>query len=520
MPSQLIINNSPRIFEHDYVTGVLGIDVPLNEAAPYSSKLRKRIISEQLLLEGFFNSFKELTGDMKTAGLAMRYVMEDASRIKLFASEVMKIVDEKYEKLVKWMKNILDIGKSALSKFKPAEILVTFIEKIKGAVVAVYEKVKSIDGWKKVLFALTAAVGVKFVWDKLEDAELLDFGLVEKIKSGLSESYCTKLSLVSSLYNGDSLLKEESEDISGMSSENASALKGLIEKIKRAAKSVGTNFTKGLAVDAIAGAVSGGIVPLFKFLAKIFGGIKVVWSVVAGPIKSFVKKIENPEEEKKEAEAGKNDPTVKESLTRVLKESISIIPARRYYFQHKGYPLSIEEQAKDLAGVVTQYQKRKVSDRLQKTCDESFDKLFQVFLESKGRTYNVDYYDMLIDSLKPIIIKLKEYYDRPRPATLAESMGVDFLGDKLESAQSPSYPSGHAIQAYVMAKMLSDQFPEHEENLFKIAEVVSQSRIDRGVHFPTDIEYGKEVAESLYQQIKEGLGGETPQDRPVYDQMG
>jgi len=206
-------------------------------------------------------------------------------------------------------------------------------------------------------------------------------------------------------------------------------------------------------------------------------------------------------------------------LVVVLKESISVVPTGKYIFQHKGYPLSIEEQAKDLAEVVAQYQKRKISDKLQKTCDESFNKLFQIYLESKGRTYNTDYYDMMIVGLKPIIIKLKEYYDRPRPATLAKSMGVDFLGDELESAQSPSYPSGHAIQSYVMANMLSDQFPEHEENLLKIAEIISQSRIDRGVHFPTDIEYGKEVAESLFLQIKEGLGGDTPQDKQVYDQI-
>ena len=204
-------------------------------------------------------------------------------------------------------------------------------------------------------------------------------------------------------------------------------------------------------------------------------------------------------------------------LVMILKESISVIPTRKYIFQHKGYPLSVDEQAKDLAEVVAQYQKRKVPDKLQKTCDESFNKLFQIYLESKGRTYNTDYYDMMIVGLKPIIIKLKEYYDRPRPATLAKSMGVDFLGDELESAQSPSYPSGHAIQSYVMANMLSDQFPEHEENLLKIAEIISQSRIDRGVHFPTDIEYGKEVADTLYNQIKEALGGETQGDRLVYD---
>lgn len=196
----------------------------------------------------------------------------------------------------------------------------------------------------------------------------------------------------------------------------------------------------------------------------------------------------------------------------------TVIPARRYYFYHKGYPLSPEEQAKDLAQVVAQYTNRKVPEELQLTCDENPRKLFQVFLESKGRTFNIDYYKMLTKSLEDIITRMKQYYDRPRPAELAKSMGIDFLSDELDSAQSPSYPSGHTIQAYVVAKMLSDQFPEHEEDLLAIAEIISQSRIDRGVHFPTDIEYGREVADSLYEQIKEGLGGETPSYKLVYDQ--
>jgi len=516
--SSLIVNNfSPKIFEHEYITGVLGIKIPLNESAPYSLELRQKIIEEQLLLEGFFDSFKELAGDMKTAGLAMRYVMEDASRIKVFVNEVMKIVDKKYDKLVNWMKNILDIGKNVLSKFKPAEILVTFIEKMKGAVVAAYEKVKSIDGWKKVLFAIAASVGVKFVWDKLEDAELLDFDLVEKIKSGLSESHYTNLSLISSLYNKDLLLKEESKDVPGMSSENSSALKTLIEKVKGAAKSIGADFIKGLAVDAISGAVSGGIVTLFKFLGKVFGGIKTVWSVVGGPIKAFVKKIENPDDEKEDAEAGKNDPTVKESLSRLIGESISSIPTGNYYFQHKGYPLSVEEQAKDLAKVVAQYSDRVVNEKLQKICDKEFERLFQIYIESKGQSYNAGYYVMLIRSLEPIIMKLKVYYDRPRPDALAKEMGIDFKGDYLASAQTPSYPSGHTIQAYVLAHVLSEQFPEHEENLLKIAEMISQSRIDRGVHFPTDIEHGREIASSIFSQMKHKTA-ETPEFKQVYDQ--
>jgi len=196
----------------------------------------------------------------------------------------------------------------------------------------------------------------------------------------------------------------------------------------------------------------------------------------------------------------------------------SILPAGRYFFKHKGYPLSDEEAFKDLAIVAYRYKNKKVPESLQETCDKDPDKLFRVFMSSRGKTYNDGYTGKLGLSLVPIISKIKDYYNRPRPKQLAESLGMKFSGDYLESAQTPSYPSGHTIQAYVVALYLSEQFPELEEELLKIAEIISQSRIDRGVHFPSDIDYGREVAYYLYDQIREGLGGETPQYKLVYDE--
>ena len=195
----------------------------------------------------------------------------------------------------------------------------------------------------------------------------------------------------------------------------------------------------------------------------------------------------------------------------------TVIPTSEYYILYKEPPQSLEEQARDLAYVVAQYSNNKVSAKFQEICDKKFEKLFQIFLESRGKSYNVEYYEMLLKSLVPIILEIKNFYNCPRPGELASIMGVNFKPEDLKSANSPSYPSGHTIQAYVVAKMLSDQFPEHEKTLLKIAEMVAQSRIDRGVHFLSDIENGKEVAETLYRQIKENLGGETPEYRLAYD---
>jgi len=50
----------------------------------------------------------------------------------------------------------------------------------------------------------------------------------------------------------------------------------------------------------------------------VFGGAKVVFQFLGGPLEKFVSKIKNPEKETKEAEAGEDDPTEKE----VKKESV------------------------------------------------------------------------------------------------------------------------------------------------------------------------------------------------------
>ena len=92
-------------------------------------------------------------------------------------------------------------------------------------------------------------------------------------------------------------------------------------------------------------------------------------------------------------------------------------------------------------------------------------------------------------------------YNRLRPAWLARKLGIDFKGDFLESGQSPSYPSGHTTQAYVVALLLASQHPDQAIELMTMAEGISQSRVDRGVHFQTDIDFGREVAYIIVNEI-------------------
>lgn len=65
-----------------------------------------------------------------------------------------------------------------------------------------------------------------------------------------------------------------------------------------------------------------------------------------------------------------------------------------------------------------------------------------------------------------------------------------------------SYPSGHALQAYVRAGVLAELFPEMQEALFARAHRAAWGRILGGVHYPTDVIGGRALAEAILAKLK------------------
>ena len=162
------------------------------------------------------------------------------------------------------------------------------------------------------------------------------------------------------------------------------------------------------------------------------------------------------------------------------------------------------EEMEDLAQVIRQHKNPKVPQALQKICDENMREIFKTYLKSQGLPYDFDFHDRVHRALAPIVISIKRHYGRDRPTKTAERLGVQWRGDDLDSAQSPSYPSGHTIQAYVHAVILGRKFPQHAEDFLSLAEMISQSRIDRGVHFPSDVDFGRQIAYLIAREIFDG----------------
>ena len=97
-----------------------------------------------------------------------------------------------------------------------------------------------------------------------------------------------------------------------------------------------------------------------------------------------------------------------------------------------------------------------------------------------------------IDDASIFTRKLKLHYNRPRPYQIAEFYGIDLNGTELESMKTPAYPSGHAIQGYLIADIMSKHDSSNAEVYQKIGENIAQSRVTGKAHYPSDKEYGKQ----------------------------
>lgn len=99
----------------------------------------------------------------------------------------------------------------------------------------------------------------------------------------------------------------------------------------------------------------------------------------------------------------------------------------------------------------------------------------------------------LVEESKPVILALKAFYNRSRPFQVSP----DINPIASDTTQTPSYPSGHTTQAWLIAHDLAVQHPEHREAFFDLARLVAKTRLLGGVHFRSDNEYAEVLAGSM-----------------------
>ena len=127
------------------------------------------------------------------------------------------------------------------------------------------------------------------------------------------------------------------------------------------------------------------------------------------------------------------------------------------------------------------------------------------FFKSVGEEYPRLAVDSLMNDTKPLIYELKYYYNRPRPYQIAKALDLKFYNQPLETAKTPSYPSGHSIQGMLVGEYLANQYRKYATSIMKIANNISKSRLAANVHFPTDSIFGEKIALALYLYMRNNV---------------
>ena len=120
---------------------------------------------------------------------------------------------------------------------------------------------------------------------------------------------------------------------------------------------------------------------------------------------------------------------------------------------------------------------------------------------SHGVVADPDEIRELIDDLIPVILRLKFHFNFPRPWQISAAAGPPLLRLSSPSAQTPSYPSGHAMQAGAACALLGERFPHALRELDRISAAVGLSRLQLGVHFPMDIVVGLRAGRQIGRRI-------------------
>ena len=113
---------------------------------------------------------------------------------------------------------------------------------------------------------------------------------------------------------------------------------------------------------------------------------------------------------------------------------------------------------------------------------------------------NIDVEDLCIEIVKDIqglLYRTKFYFQRPRPYQIAQYYKLKLFPYKSFSAHTPSFPSGHTVEAIVMLNVIGNKYPTEYPFCKELIDDVAYSRIYLGVHYPSDNDASREMSKMI-----------------------
>jgi hypothetical protein len=146
--------------------------------------------------------------------------------------------------------------------------------------------------------------------------------------------------------------------------------------------------------------------------------------------------------------------------------------------------------------------KNYLSPQFIKDVEEDHYGVWHRWLTSQGATTSLKSIKAFMDSTDKILFKLKYHFQRTRPSQFAFLNNMPLYPILNSDADSPAYPSGHALDAYKMGYAVGKKFPDLKDKVEEFSEKTANTRIVGGVHYPSDHEFSKIIFNDL---VKTGI---------------
>ena len=141
------------------------------------------------------------------------------------------------------------------------------------------------------------------------------------------------------------------------------------------------------------------------------------------------------------------------------------------------YP-QIEETKLEIDNLISQQESAIKSKNWEKqytfmqTADKHLDKLFTNFYLKNELILDTEFLTKLKLDISGLVMQLKEFYQRARPYQVAYYTEQNLVPFNSASANTPSYPSGHSVQAYFIGLVESFKYPHKEKEIKKFCSMM------------------------------------------------
>ena len=160
------------------------------------------------------------------------------------------------------------------------------------------------------------------------------------------------------------------------------------------------------------------------------------------------------------------------------------------------------------------FDKSHLSNKFLNLSHKSTKQIFKNYFKNNKVDINWKKIKSCLSEVKDVTNVLKRKYNRHRPKFYLKD--IDSHYNNIEDMWSYSFPSGHTTTAHFIAEIVGKNFPNHANALKDIAKIIGQSRIENGVHYPSDVWAGQLLGEILAKSFDVNLNKKKNVNKQVF----